>query len=145
MREVESAGDRVRNRIADSIALSITFIVLIGVGGAFSQSLEILSETSGTSAETGIMIFESVTYLPTLITIVGISGAVIFGGPLGGIGAVLETVGASSLLTDPSTGDMVMLTVGAIFVVVGQKFWSPKNWIQILTSQSSSRGPPKRR
>ena len=125
--------DRTSNRIADSIHISLLSIVLTAVGSAFMS----LPETSGSQIDIVLLI-------PILITLTGVLSASIFTGPPGFFGVILEVIGAGSLLTSPSIGDFVLLTIGAILVVIGGEIWSPKQWLRLLGNNSSSRGPPRR-
>ena len=124
-----SARDEFADRFREALLVPILSLIFVVLG----RVIETINQTNASVDAYSIDLFIGLTQsMPGLLTLLGITIAVAIGGPLGLIGALLETVGASQLLFHQNITGVWMMALGAALVIIGGEI----PWLKLLTNSN---------
>jgi hypothetical protein len=114
------SGETFENRVREAIALAAVTLIA-NVGRRMMETANQAVSNPEATTELSLNLFTNLIYsLPGIITLAGIVGATLLGGPFGFIGAILETIGGSQLFLNQNAAGLWMIIFGAALVTVGR-------------------------
>lgn len=132
------AVEELGSRWEAAISVALLTIIMNALGGAMNSNL---SGELGVQSGMVAVLLQS----PTILSLIGVLAALIFAGPPGFIGSLLEGYGASIFINEGSTLGLKLLIFGSVMVFLSSLVPWLDIYMRFLNGGSGGyRAPPGR-